>query len=140
MKRLHACAASLQAGRPLAFARSAPAIPATAEFDFTCNTVDFSIPFALSGRSAKSADFHAPLLGEALQGKPIVTVKFMPGAGSAKGANRFQKQKHEEGRPMFERAEADIGDQTPPASLKAVVPRVEGGIVRVPRPTRHADL
>ncbi|RMF37842.1 MAG: tricarboxylate transporter, partial [Alphaproteobacteria bacterium] len=46
--------------------------------------------------SAKWANFYAPLLSEALPGNPTVVVRFMPGAGSTKGANWFQQQTFED--------------------------------------------
>ena len=64
-------------------------------------TVEWVIPFSESGGSAKWANFYAPLLSEALPGKPTVVVKFMPGAGSTKGANWFQKQKFKDGTTIF---------------------------------------
>ena len=54
-----------------------------------------------TGGSAKWANFFAPLLSEAMPGNPNVVVKFMPGAGSTKGANWFQNQKHSDGTVMF---------------------------------------
>lgn len=41
-------------------------------------------------------EFLRPLLSEALPGNPTVVVKFMPGAGSTKGANWFQDQEYED--------------------------------------------
>ena len=64
--------------------------------DLTGKTVDFVIPFSETGGSAKWANFYAPLLSEALPGNPTVVVKFMPGAGSTKGANWFQEQTYED--------------------------------------------
>ncbi|AXS40764.1 tricarboxylate transporter [Breoghania sp. L-A4] len=64
--------------------------------DLSGKTVEFVIPFSESGGSAKWANFYAPLLSEALPGNPTVVVKYMPGAGSTKGANWFQKQTFEE--------------------------------------------
>ncbi len=64
-------------------------------------TVEFVIPFPESGGSAKWANFYAPLISEALPGKPTVVVKYMPGAGSTKGANWFQQQKYEDGTVIF---------------------------------------
>jgi len=61
--------------------------------DLAGKTVEWVIPFSETGGSAKWANFFAPLLSEALPGKPTVVVKFMPGAGSTKGANYFQNQK-----------------------------------------------
>jgi len=59
-------------------------------------TVEWVIPFSETGGSAKWANFYAPLLSEALPGNPTVVVKFMPGAGSTKGANWFQEQSFED--------------------------------------------
>ncbi|MEM6620271.1 MAG: tricarboxylate transporter [Pseudomonadota bacterium] len=60
--------------------------------DLEGKTVEWVIPFSETGGSAKWANFYAPLLSEALPGEPTVVVKFMPGAGSTKGANWFQEQ------------------------------------------------
>ena len=65
-------------------------------FDLSGKTVEFVIPFSESGGSAKWANFYAPLLSEALPGNPTVVVKYMPGAGSTKGANWFQSQSYED--------------------------------------------
>jgi tripartite-type tricarboxylate transporter receptor subunit TctC len=76
--------------------------PANAEgIDLSGKTVEWVIPFSESGGSAKWANFYAPLLSEALPGKPTVVVKFMPGAGSTKGANWFQQQKYKDGTTIF---------------------------------------
>ena len=64
--------------------------------DLSGETVEFVIPFSESGGSAKWANFYAPLLSEALPGNPTVVVKFMPGAGSTKGANWFQEQSYDD--------------------------------------------
>ena len=64
-------------------------------------TVEWVIPFSETGGSAKWANFYAPLLSEALPGQPTVVVKFMPGAGSTKGANWFQEQQYEDGTLIF---------------------------------------
>lgn len=69
--------------------------------DLTGKTVDFVIPFSETGGSAKWANFYAPLLSDALPGNPTVVVKFMPGAGSTKGANWFQDQAFEDGTVIF---------------------------------------
>lgn len=74
---------------------------ANAAVDFTGKTIEWVIPFSETGGSAKWANFFAPLLAEQLPGKPTVVVKFMPGAGSTKGANWFQEQKHEDGTLLF---------------------------------------
>ena len=68
------------------------AAPAQGELNLKGKNVTWVIPFSESGGSAKWANFYAPLLSKALPGEPTVTVKFMPGAGSTKGANWFQNQ------------------------------------------------
>jgi hypothetical protein len=77
------------------------ASPALAEVDFSGQTIEWVIPFSETGGSAKWANFFAPLLSEELPGNPTVVVKFMPGAGSTKGANWFQEQEHEDGTLLF---------------------------------------
>ncbi|MEX2614921.1 MAG: tricarboxylate transporter [Alphaproteobacteria bacterium] len=72
-----------------------------AELNLEGETVTFAIPFSEAGGSAKWANFYAPLLSEALPGKPTVVVKYMPGAGSTKGANWFQTQKYKDGTLVF---------------------------------------
>ena len=74
-------------------AAAAFALPAQADVDMSGKTVEWTIPFSETGGSAKWANFFAPLLSEALPGNPSVVVKFMPGAGSTKGANWFLKSK-----------------------------------------------
>ena len=71
----------------MAFASSTPA---KAEADFSGKTIEWIIPFKEGGGSDKWSRFYAPLLSEALPGKPAVVIKNMPGAGSTKGANYFQ--------------------------------------------------
>ncbi|MBV7395725.1 tricarboxylate transporter [Mameliella sediminis] len=77
------------------------AAPALAEVDFSGKTIEWVIPFSETGGSAKWANFFGPLLAEELPGNPTVVVKFMPGAGSTKGANWFQNQKHDDGTLLF---------------------------------------
>ena len=69
--------------------------------DLSGKTVEWIIPFSETGGSAKWANFYAPLLSEALKGRPNVVVKFMPGAGSTKGANWFQQQSYKDGTVIF---------------------------------------
>ena len=69
--------------------------------DLEGKTVEWIIPFSETGGSAKWANFYAPLLSEALPGQPTVVVKFMPGAGSTKGANFFQDQQYDDGTLIF---------------------------------------
>lgn len=77
------------------------AMPAQADVDMSGKTIEWTIPFSETGGSAKWANFFAPLLSEALPGNPTVVVKFMPGAGSTKGANWFQEQTGGDGTVMF---------------------------------------
>jgi tripartite-type tricarboxylate transporter receptor subunit TctC len=65
--------------------------------DFSGKTVEWIIPFKEGGGSDKWARFYAPMLSEALPGKPTVVVKNVPGAGSTKGANDFQARAKPDG-------------------------------------------
>ena len=82
-------------------AATAIAAPAQADVDMSGKTIEWTIPFSETGGSAKWANFFAPLLSEALPGNPTVVVKFMPGAGSTKGANWFQEHSNGDGTVMF---------------------------------------
>ena len=84
-----------------AIAALAVSTTANAEINLAGKTVEWTIPFSEKGGSAKWANFFAPLLSEALPGKPTVVVKYRPGAGSTKGANWFQKQKNGDGTVIF---------------------------------------
>lgn len=88
-------------GLAAATAFSTQAVASSHGIDLAGKTVEFVIPFSESGGSAKWANFYAPLLSEALPGNPTVVVKFMPGAGSTKGANWFQQQKYKDGTTIF---------------------------------------
>lgn len=72
---------------------SLPALSA----DFSGKTIEWIIPFKEGGGSDKWARFYAPLLAQALPGKPTVIVKNMPGAGSTKGANWFASRARSNG-------------------------------------------
>lgn len=85
----------------MTIAAAAFALPAAADVDMSGKTIEWTIPFSETGGSAKWANFFAPLLSEALPGNPTVVVKFMPGAGSTKGANWFQEQTGGDGTVMF---------------------------------------
>jgi tripartite-type tricarboxylate transporter receptor subunit TctC len=78
-------------------AAAALVLPAQAEMDLAGETVEWIIPFSESGGSAKWANFYAPLLSEALPGQPTVVVRFMPGAGSTRGANYFASEVEPDG-------------------------------------------
>lgn len=69
--------------------------------DFSGKTINWVIPFKEGGGSDKWARFYAPLLSEALPGKPAIVVKNMPGAGSTKGANWFARRAKPDGLTIF---------------------------------------
>jgi tripartite-type tricarboxylate transporter receptor subunit TctC len=69
--------------------------------DFSGKTIEWIIPFSEGGGSDKWARFYAPLLQEALPGKPAIVVKNMPGAGSTKGANFFAARAKPDGMTIF---------------------------------------
>ncbi|MEM1365126.1 MAG: tricarboxylate transporter [Pseudomonadota bacterium] len=92
---------SILAGATLALSTTVSAQAAGHAVDMTGKTIEWTIPFSETGGSAKWANFFAPLLSEALPGNPSVVVKFMPGAGSTKGANWFQQQTDGDGTVMF---------------------------------------
>jgi len=92
------------AGSLLAAAAATFALQVNADghgIDLSGKTVEWIIPFSETGGSAKWANFYAPLLSEELPGQPTVVVKFMPGAGSTKGANFFQDQTYDDGTLIF---------------------------------------
>lgn len=93
----HAIAAGVMAATCITAAGTAMA----EGLDLSGKTVEWVIPFSETGGSAKWANFYAPLLGEALEGNPTVVVKFMPGAGSTKGANWFDEQQYDDGTLIF---------------------------------------
>jgi tripartite-type tricarboxylate transporter receptor subunit TctC len=94
-------ARSVSAGLLAGVAALALNTSAQAEVDLAGKTVEFVIPFSESGGSARWANFFAPLLSEALPGKPTVVVRYRPGAGSTKGANWFQDQDTADGTLIF---------------------------------------
>ena len=55
----------------------------------------------MTGGSGNGRNFFAPLWARRARAPPTVVVKFMPGAGSTKGANWFQRQKHKDGTLLF---------------------------------------
>lgn len=65
--------------------------------DFSGKTIEWIIPFKEGGGSDTWARFYAPLLSQALPGKPTVVVRNVPGGGSTKGANLFQSRAKPDG-------------------------------------------
>ncbi|MCW8885171.1 MAG: tripartite tricarboxylate transporter substrate-binding protein [Motiliproteus sp.] len=60
--------------------------------DFKGERVEWIIPFKEGGGSDTWARFYAPLLSSQLPGNPVIVVKNVPGGGSTKGANLFQRR------------------------------------------------
>ncbi|MGI1669856.1 MAG: tricarboxylate transporter [Neptuniibacter sp.] len=60
--------------------------------DFSGKRVEWIIPFKEGGGSDTWARFYAPMLSANLPGNPSVVVKNVPGGGSTKGANQFQRK------------------------------------------------
>jgi len=71
------------------------------EVNFEGKTIEWTIPFKAGGGSDKWSRFYAPLLSEALPGKPIIVIKNMPGGGSTKGANFFTQRASKDGLSIF---------------------------------------
>lgn len=94
MKRRAFTTAALAVAAAIAAGLSAPA---SADVDFSGQTIEWIIPFKEGGGSDKWSRFYAPLLSEALPGKPTVVVKNVPGAGSTKGANQFAQRAKPDG-------------------------------------------
>lgn len=84
-----------------AMAVMTPATVAAQDFTLAGRTVEFVIPFAESGGSARWAQFFAPLLSQHLPGNPTVVVRYRPGGGSTTGANWFAEQTTNDGTLIF---------------------------------------
>lgn len=67
------------------------AVPAQA-VDFADKRIEWIVPFKEGGGSDTWARFYAPMLSANLPGQPVVVVKNIPGGGSTKGANQFQRR------------------------------------------------
>ncbi|KZM45926.1 tricarboxylate transporter [Marinomonas sp. SBI22] len=66
-------------------------VPAQAT-DFSGKRVEWIVPFKEGGGSDTWARFYAPMISKNLPGEPVVVVKNIPGGGSTKGANQFQRR------------------------------------------------
>lgn len=77
------------------------ATPLSQAADFSGKTIEWIIPFKAGGGSDKWSRFYAPLLADALPGKPNVVVKNVPGGGSTQGANLFTEQAKPDGLTIF---------------------------------------
>lgn len=71
--------------------------PASAQVDFSGQTIEWIIPFSAGGGSDTWARFNAPLLSKYLPGNPTVVVVNEPGGGSTKGTNLFAARANPDG-------------------------------------------
>jgi len=65
--------------------------------DFDGDRIEWVVPFKGGGGSDTWARFFAPMISANLPGKPAVVVKNIPGGGSTKGANQFQRRAKNDG-------------------------------------------
>ena len=98
MSHLHKIRAALLGAASTALVVAAPLSQAA---DFSGKTIEWMIPFKAGGGSDKWSRFYAPLLSDALPGKPNVVVKNVPGGGSTQGANLFTEQARPDGLTIF---------------------------------------
>lgn len=115
--------------------------PATAqEAPLAGETVEWVIPFSESGGSAAWAGLYGPMMEEAFEGAPTIVAKFMPGAGSTKGANWFERNRVTDGTVIFSTSASTIlpyllGDPRvhyDPKGWTPVLASGTGGVVYLP--------
>lgn len=63
--------------------------PASADVDFSGQTIEWIIPFREGGGSDTWARFNAPFLARHLPGNPEIVIRNVPGGSSTKGVNRY---------------------------------------------------
>lgn len=68
-----------------------------APVSFDNKRVEWIVPFKEGGGSDTWARFYAPLFSKSLPGEPVIVVKNIPGGGSTKGANQFQRRASKDG-------------------------------------------
>ena len=71
------------------------------EVSFEGETIEFIMPYNAGGGTDQWGRFYAPLLSQALPGKPNIIIKNMPGGGSTKGANYFAERASKDGLTIF---------------------------------------
>lgn len=71
--------------------------PASAQVDFSGQTIEWIIPFGTGGGSDVWARYVAPYLSKHLPGNPTVVVRNIPGGGSTTGANQFAERAEPDG-------------------------------------------
>lgn len=136
-KLLTLCAAVATAAMPLVMPQAMGTAYAA---DFADETIEWVIPFKEGGGSDKWARFYAPLLSEALPGKPNVVVKNIPGGGSTTGANQFAARAKPDGLTILGTSGSTqfpflLGDkrvQYDYADWQIVLGTPTGGVVYVP--------
>lgn len=109
------------------------------EVSFEGKTIEWIMPYKAGGGTDKWGRFYAPLLSQALPGKPIVVIKNMPGGGSTKGANYFAQRASKDGLTIFASSASTqipylLGDKRVRYDFKdwkAVVSSPTGGVVYV---------
>lgn len=109
------------------------------EVNFKGKTIEWIMPYKAGGGTDRWGRFYAPLLSQALPGKPNVVVKNMPGGGSTKGANYFAQRASKDGLTIFASSASTqipflLGDKRVRYDFKnwkAVLSSPTGGVVYV---------
>lgn len=78
-------------GLTMAFA-TLSSVAIAEEVNLEGKRVEWIVPFKEGGGSDTWARFYAPMLSKHLPGEPTVVIKNVPGGGSTKGANQFQRR------------------------------------------------
>lgn len=109
------------------------------EVDFKGKTIEWIMPYNAGGGTDQWGRFYAPLLSQALPGKPNIIIKNMPGGGSTKGANYFAEKASKDGLTIFASSASTqipfvLGDDRIKYDFKdwyAVLSSPTGGVVYV---------
>jgi tripartite-type tricarboxylate transporter receptor subunit TctC len=109
------------------------------EVSFEGETIEFIMPYNAGGGTDQWGRFYAPLLSQALPGKPNIIIKNMPGGGSTKGANYFAERASKDGLTIFASSASTqipflLGDDRIKYDFKdwyAVLSSPTGGVVYV---------
>lgn len=109
------------------------------EVSFEGETIEFIMPYNAGGGTDQWGRFYAPLLSQALPGKPNIIIKNMPGGGSTKGANYFAERASKDGLTIFASSASTqipflLGDDRIKYDFKdwyAVLTSPTGGVVYV---------
>jgi len=74
-----------------------PSANASESVDFSGKTIEWIVPFKKGGGADQWAQFNAPYLSKYLPGNPSVVIKYIPGSGSIKAANAYEKNAPSDG-------------------------------------------